>query len=68
MTKTRRKTRRKPKPKLLGTIWEVPGALVGEDPCHRLNGFARFWEGEPPREPAPGRGSDGASPCRNRAR
>jgi hypothetical protein len=27
-----------------------------------LNGFARFWEGEPPCEPAPGRGSDGASP------
>jgi hypothetical protein len=27
MTKTKRKTRRKPKPKLLGTIWEVPGAL-----------------------------------------
>ncbi len=27
MTKTQRKTRRKPKPKPLGTIWEVPDAL-----------------------------------------
>jgi hypothetical protein len=27
MTKTKRKIRRKPKPKPLGTIWEVPDAL-----------------------------------------
>jgi hypothetical protein len=31
-------------------------------------GLARFREGEPPCEPAPGRGSDGASPSRNHAR
>jgi hypothetical protein len=27
MTRTKRKARRKSNPKLLGTIWEVPGAL-----------------------------------------
>ncbi len=27
MTKTQRKTQRKPRPKPLGTIWEVPDAL-----------------------------------------